>query len=137
MKEYKSADIRNIAIVGHGGSGKTMLSEAILVCSGVINRMGSIANGNTVSDYHEDEQARQISIHASLLHTEWQGKKLNIIDTPGYSDFISESLGALTGRGCCFGGCRCGSRSASGHGPGMGIRNEFRDPQNLGHQWPR
>ena len=95
MKEYKSADIRNIAIVGHGGSGKTMLSEAILVCSGVINRLGSIVNGNTVSDYHEDEQARQISIHASLLHTEWQGKKLNIIDTPGYSDFISESLGAL------------------------------------------
>ena len=95
MKEYKSADIRNIAIVGHGGSGKTMLSEAILVCGGVINRLGSIVNGNTVSDYHEDEQARQISIHASLLHTEWQGKKLNIIDTPGYSDFISESLGAL------------------------------------------
>ena len=95
MKEYKSADIRNIAIVGHGASGKTMLSEAILVCSGVINRLGSIVNGNTVSDYHEDEQARQISIHASLLHTEWQGKKLNIIDTPGYSDFISESLGAL------------------------------------------
>ncbi len=95
MKEYKSADIRNIAIVGHGASGKTMLSEAILVCSGVINRLGSIVNGNTVSDYHEDEQARQISIHASLLQTEWQGKKLNIIDTPGYSDFISESLGAL------------------------------------------
>ena len=95
MKEYKSADIRNIAIVGHGGSGKTMLSEAILVCGGVINRLGSIVNGNTVSDYHEDEQARQISIHASLLHAEWQGKKLNIIDTPGYSDFISESLGAL------------------------------------------
>ena len=95
MIEYQSADIRNFAIVGHGGSGKTMLSEAMLVCSGVINRLGSNANGNTVSDYHEDEQTRQISIHASLLHTDWQGKKLNIIDTPGYSDFISESLGAL------------------------------------------
>ncbi len=95
MKEYQSADIRNFAIVGHGGSGKTMLSEAMLVCSDVINRLGSVANGNTVSDYHEDEQARQISIHASLLHTVWAGKKFNIIDTPGYSDFISESLGAL------------------------------------------
>lgn len=95
MKEYQSADIRNFAIVGHGASGKTMLAEAMLACSGVINRLGSIANGNTVSDYHEDEQARQISIHASLLHTEWGGKKFNIIDTPGYTDFISESLGAL------------------------------------------
>ncbi|MBF0287679.1 MAG: elongation factor G [SAR324 cluster bacterium] len=95
MKEYQSGDIRNFAIVGHGASGKTMLSEAMLACSGSISRLGSVANGSTVSDYHEDEQKRQISIHASLLHAEWQGKKLNIIDTPGYSDFISESLGAL------------------------------------------
>ncbi|MBF0279707.1 MAG: elongation factor G [SAR324 cluster bacterium] len=95
MKEYQPADIRNFAIVGHGSSGKTLLSEAMLACSGVISRLGSIADGNTVSDYHEDEQARQISIHSSLLHTEWNGKKFNIIDTPGYTDFISESLGAL------------------------------------------
>ena len=95
MKEYQSADIRNFAIVGHGSSGKTMLSEAMLACSGVINRLGRIPDGNTVSDYHDDEQARQISIHSSFLHTEWKGKKLNIIDTPGYLDFISESLGAL------------------------------------------
>jgi elongation factor G len=95
MKEYQSSDIRNIAIVGHGSSGKTMLSEAMLACGGTINRLGSIANGNTVSDYNKDEHEHQISIHASLLHTERQGKKFNIIDTPGYSDFISESLGAL------------------------------------------
>jgi elongation factor G len=95
MKEYQSSDIRNFAIVGHSSSGKTMLSEAMLACSGVINRLGSIVNRNTVSDYHKDEKEHQISIHASLLHTEWQGKKFNFIDTPGYSDFISESLGAL------------------------------------------
>lgn len=95
MKEYQSAHLRNFAIVGHGACGKTMLAEAMLACGGVLNRLGSIANGNTISDYHEDEQARQISIHASLLHTEWKGKKFNIIDTPGYTDFISESLGAL------------------------------------------
>ncbi|MEE9590975.1 MAG: GTP-binding protein, partial [Thermodesulfobacteriota bacterium] len=95
MKEYQSSDIRNIAIVGHGSSGKTMLSEAMLACGGTINRLGSIANGNTVSDYNKDEHEHQISIHASLLHTERHGKKFNIIDTPGYSDFISESLGAL------------------------------------------
>lgn len=72
-----------------------MLSEAMLACSGVINRLGSVPHGTTVSDYHEAEQKRQISIQTSLLHVEWRGKKFNIIDTPGYVDFISESLGAL------------------------------------------
>ncbi len=96
MNEYQSADIRNLAVVGHGASGKTMLSEAMLACSGIINRIGSIANGSTVSDYHKDEIERQISIHASLLHAEWQGKKLNIIDAPGYADFIGEALSALS-----------------------------------------
>jgi elongation factor G len=95
MKTYQPADIRNFAIVGHASSGKTMLSEAMLACSGVINRMGRIADGSTVSDYHVSEKNRQISVSASLLHTEWSGKKFNIIDTPGYLDFISEGLGAL------------------------------------------
>jgi elongation factor G len=95
MKEYKPADIRNFAIVGHASSGKTLLSEAMLACAGVINRMGSISGGSTVSDYHDYEQQRQISISASLMHLEWLGKKFNIIDCPGYADFISEGLGAL------------------------------------------
>jgi elongation factor G len=95
MKTYQPADIRNFAIVGHASAGKTMLSEAMLLCSGAINRMGRIADGSTTSDYHESEKARQISVQASLLHTEWTEKKFNIIDTPGYLDFISESLGAL------------------------------------------
>ena len=72
-----------------------MLSEAMLACSGVINRLGSIAAGTTVSDYHVSEKDHQISVHASLMHTEWMGRKFNIIDTPGYADFISEGLGAL------------------------------------------
>jgi elongation factor G len=95
MKTYQPADIRNFAIVGHASSGKTMLSEAMLACGGVISRMGRIADGSTVSDYHISEKNRQISVSASLLHTEWAGKKFNIIDTPGYLDFISEGLGAL------------------------------------------
>ena len=66
MKEYQAGDIRNFAIVGHASSGKTMLSEAMLACAGVINRMGSIAAGTTVSDYHDSEQQRQISVSASL-----------------------------------------------------------------------
>jgi elongation factor G len=95
MKEYKPADIRNFAIVGHASCGKTMLSEAMLACAGVINRMGSIAAGSTVSDYHDNEQSRQISVSATLMHLEWLGKKFNILDCPGYADFISEGLGAL------------------------------------------
>src|SRR6266545_3655563 len=95
MQTYQAGDIRNFAIVGHASSGKTVLSEAMLVCGGVMHRMGSIASATTVSDYHESERQRKISVQASLLHTEWLGKKFNIIDTPGYLDFISEGLGAL------------------------------------------
>jgi elongation factor G len=95
MKEYQAAEIRNFAIVGHASSGKTMLSEAMLATAGVINRMGTIAGGSTVSDYHDSEQQRQISVSATLMHLEWLGKKFNVIDCPGYADFISEGLGAL------------------------------------------
>src|SRR4051812_13877561 len=89
MKEYAPADIRNFAVVGHASSGKTMLTEAMLACAGVINRMGSIQGGSTVSDYHDDEQRRKVSVSASLMHLEWLGKKFNILDCPGYADFIS------------------------------------------------
>jgi elongation factor G len=95
MKEYPSPELRNFAVVGHASSGKTMLCEAMLACSGKIGRMGSITAGTTASDYHPSEKAHQISVHASLLNTEWMGKKFNIIDTPGCADFISEGLGAL------------------------------------------
>jgi len=95
MKEFKSADIRNFAVVGHGASGKTVLCEAMLSCAGEINRMGSIEDQNTISDYHHDEHERQISIHSSPLHLEWMDKKFNIIDTPGYLDFIGEAISSL------------------------------------------
>jgi elongation factor G len=95
MKDYQPGDIRNFAIVGHASCGKTMLSEAMLACGGVINRMGTIAAGSTVSDYHESEQHRQISVSTTLMHLDWQGKKFNILDCPGYVDFISEAMGAL------------------------------------------
>src|SRR5512147_1982688 len=95
MKEYQAADIRNFAIVGHASSGKTMLSEAMLATAGVINRMGSIPAGSTVSDYHDSEQQRQISVTATFMHLEWLEKKFNILDCPGYADFIGEGLGAL------------------------------------------
>jgi elongation factor G len=95
MAGHRPADIRNFAIVGHASSGKTILSEAMLACSGAINRMGRIAEGTTTSDYHVSEKQRQISTQTSLLHTTWLAKKLNIMDTPGYLDFMSEALAAL------------------------------------------
>jgi elongation factor G len=95
MKDYASSDLRSFAVLGHASAGKTMLTEAMLACSGKIGRMGSIAAGTTVSDYHASEKQHRISVHCSLLHTEWMGRKFNVLDTPGYSDFISEGLGAV------------------------------------------
>ena len=95
MVAHSSADIRNFAIVGHASCGKTVLSEAMLACSGAIGRMGRIVDGSTVSDYHVSEKQRQISTQTSLLHTTWMEKKFNIMDTPGYLDFTSEALAAL------------------------------------------
>jgi elongation factor G len=95
MAPHSPADIRNFAIVGHASSGKTILSEAMLLCSGAIGRMGRIAEGSTVSDYHVSEKQRQISTQTSLLHTTWMDKKFNIMDTPGYLDFMAEAFAAL------------------------------------------
>jgi elongation factor G len=95
MKVYDGAHIRNVALVGHQGSGKTMLAEAMLFASGAINRMGSIVDGSTVSDYHPSEKERQMSVFASLVHAEWEGHKINIVDTPGYPDFVGEVAGSL------------------------------------------
>ena len=78
MKNHPPAEIRNFAIVGHASCGKTMLAEAMLRCAGVISRLGKIADGSTVSDYHVSEKQRQISVSASLLHLEWAGKKFNL-----------------------------------------------------------
>src|SRR5512137_1638641 len=95
MKEYQPGDIRNFAIVGHASSGKTMLSEAMLATAGVINRMGTIAAGSTVSDYHESEQQRQISVATTFTHLQWLNMMFNLLDSPAFANFISEALGAL------------------------------------------
>ncbi len=95
MKEYTCNNIRNIGLVGHGGVGKTSLAESMLYKMGEINRVGKIDNGTTVSDYHPDEIERKISINTSLLHGEWKEKKINILDTPGYSDFLGDTKSCL------------------------------------------
>ena len=93
---HKPADrIRNVALVGHRGSGKSSLHEALLFEAGAINRMGSVVDGTTTSDTDPDEKARQMSITASMATFEWQERKVNLIDTPGDSSFIADALGAL------------------------------------------
>jgi elongation factor G len=95
VKEFHTEHIRNIGLIGHGGVGKTSLVEALLFNLKEINRVGSIEQGTTVSDYNEDEINRQISINTSLLHGVWHDRKINLIDIPGYSDFFGEVVGAL------------------------------------------
>lgn len=95
MKNYTPADLRNFAVVGHAGSGKTILCEAMLFNAGAINRLGTIDGGSTTSDFDPIEKDRGNSVHATPLHAEWQGRKLNILDTPGYLDFNAETLGSM------------------------------------------
>lgn len=95
MKEYIPDHIRNVALIGHGGAGKTSLAEAMLFSAGTTTRLGKVEEGNTLSDYHPDEIERQISINTSLLCCEWKSTKINILDTPGYTDFTGEVKSAL------------------------------------------
>jgi len=100
MADYKSDQIRNFSVIGHGGCGKTIFSEGILYAAGVTNRFGKIEEGNTISDYHKDEIEKQISINSSLLNAFWKNSKgekikLNIIDTPGYMDFLGDVKSSL------------------------------------------
>src|ERR1700743_1390412 len=93
---HKAADrIRKVGLGGHRGSGKTSLHEALLFEAGVINRLGSVVEGTTISDTDPDEKARQMSISLALSTFEWQDRKVNLIDTPGDSSFIADALGAL------------------------------------------
>jgi len=95
MKIYETKDIRNLSLLGNAGLGKTTLAEAMLFEGGVINRRGEVSQKNTVSDYHEIEHERQGSVFSTVLYTEWLGKKLNIIDTPGADDFVGGVISAL------------------------------------------
>jgi elongation factor G len=95
MKYYETSHIKNIVLVGGSKSGKTTLAECMMYEGGVINRMGTVEDGNTVSDYHELEIERKNSVTSAVLHTEWRGTKINIIDTPGLDDFVGEVISAL------------------------------------------
>lgn len=95
MKVYQTEQIRNIALIGHGSSGKTTLTEALLFSTGVTNRPGRVDDGNTMSDFDKEEIARKVSIATSVIPIEWQDVKFNLLDTPGYFDFVGDVYSAL------------------------------------------
>lgn len=95
MKVYDAASIRNVAVVGHGGSGKTQLVSALLFDAGMVNRLGKVDEGNTVTDYDEEEIARKHTLAASLAYAEWNKTKINLIDTPGFGNFFSDARAAI------------------------------------------
>src|SRR5262249_31207444 len=96
MKVYDAASIRNVALVGHSGSGKTQLASAILADAGMVNRFGKVDEGTTVTDFDEEEIARKHTLSASLAYAEWNKQKINVIDTPGMGNFLAEARAALS-----------------------------------------
>ncbi len=90
MKEYATENIRNVALIGHGSTGKTSLAEAMLFAAKAVNRLGRVDDGTTTSDFDPDEIRRNISVNLSILPCEWDNAKLNVLDTPGYADFVGE-----------------------------------------------
>ena len=96
MKVYDAASIRNVALVGHSGSGKTQLASAILADAGMINRFGKVDEGTTVTDFDEEEVARKHTLSASLAYAEWNKQKINLIDTPGMGNFLADARAALS-----------------------------------------
>jgi elongation factor G len=100
MKDYKTSDIRNVVLLGHGSSGKTSLGEAMLFGAGATTRLGRVEDKNTVSDFDDEEQAKGFSVNTAVLPLEWQGRKVNLLDAPGYTDFVGEvksSIGVTDG----------------------------------------
>ena len=102
MNIYTTDKIRNVVLLGHGGSGKTSLAEAFGYLSGITSRMGKVDDGNTLSDYSKEEQKRHFSISTSVIPIEWEGYKINIIDAPGYFDFVGEVEEAVSAAGAAI-----------------------------------
>src|SRR5437879_13548391 len=95
MKVYDAASIRNVALVGHSGSGKTQLTSAAVADAGMVNRFGKVDEGTTVTDFDDEEIARKHTLSASLAYAEWNKLKINVIDTPGIGNFLSDARAAL------------------------------------------
>lgn len=131
MKAYASDELRNVVLMGHGGSGKTTLAEAMLFVSGAVSRMGRVEDRNTVSDFDEQEHQHHYSISTSLIPVEWAGTKLNVLDAPGYPDFEGEAVTAASAADAAVitvdavAGIQSGTEVAWEHADQAGIRARF------------
>ena len=126
MKVYQTNEIKNIALLGNDGSGKTTLTEALLYEAGLISRRGRITAKNTVSDYFPVEQEYGYSVFSTVFHVEWNGKKLNIIDCPGADDFVGAAMTALHVTDTAL------LLINGQYGPEVGTQNHFRYTEKLG-----
>lgn len=126
MKVYQTNEIKNIALLGNDGSGKTTLTEALLYESGIIKRRGRITAKNTVSDYFPVEQEYGYSVFSTIFHVEWNGKKLNIIDCPGSDDFVGAAMTALNVTDTAI------LLLNGQYGAEVGTQNHFRYTEKLG-----
>src|SRR3954464_7200882 len=95
MPNYTTADLRNVLLCGHGGGGKTSLADALLFASGTVTRKGSVEDGSSFSDFEKEEKEHKHSIYSTLLHADYQGKRINILDTPGSPDLMGQALQCL------------------------------------------
>ena len=125
MKVYQTNEIKNVAILGNHGAGKTTLTEALLFESGIIKRRGSVDSKNTVSDYFPVEQEYGYSVFSTVFHTEWKNKKLNFIDCPGSDDFVGAAVTALNVTDSAV------ILINGQYGPEVGTQNHFRHTENL------
>ncbi|MEZ4552989.1 MAG: elongation factor G [Dehalococcoidia bacterium] len=131
MQAYASDRLRNLVLMGHGGSGKTTLAEAMLFASGAVSRMGRVDDGNTVSDFDDQEHQHRYSISTSLIPVEWDGVKLNILDAPGYPDFEGEAIAAAAAADAAVitvdavSGIQSGTEAAWEHAEQADIRPRF------------
>src|SRR3989454_8209659 len=101
MNVYEPGNLRNLLLVGHSGAGKTTLTEGLVFAAGAVTRMGKVEDGNTVSDHDAEEIRRGISVSLSLVPIEWSGVKINVMDAPGYADFIGDMKGAIRAADAC------------------------------------
>ena len=95
MASYTTQDIRNLVLIGHGGSGKTSLAEALLSAGGAIHQIGLVEKGTALADYTDEEKERGHSLYSAVMHCDFQGKHVNLIDTPGFADFAGQAFAAL------------------------------------------
>ena len=121
MKDYSINNLRNLGIIGHSSSGKTSLTEALLYYSKVTDRLGKVEDGTTISDFDQEEKKRGISLSSSVIPLEWEKVKINLVDIPGYFDFVGESIQGMRAvdvRNYCSLWC---CRNSSRHRASMGL----------------